>query len=160
MFMMPFPAVAEMHPERYRTKSKKRRCIVGMVAIAIILLVSSYSFAQEPIRINPTGLSWDKVIDNDLAGYKIHYGNETGNYKAHLKLPLSDIVDTENPTFDINYVVATDGHYYYAVTAYDEVGNESGYSNEVNFTIDKSSPETVKNLRTIGGITITVSIGE
>jgi fibronectin type 3 domain-containing protein len=141
-------------------RSEKSRYIVDIVAIAIVLILfTSFSFAQEAVRINPKGLSWDKVTDNDLAGYRIHYGNETGNYNAYLELPLSDIVDTENPIFDINYAVATDGHYYYAVTAYDEAGNESGYSNEVNFIIDKSSPEDIKNLRLIDGISIIINIG-
>ena len=160
MFMMPFSAVAEMHPERYRKQGKtKHKIFLGLIITLILVLASVFAFGQDAIKVNPSGLSWDKAVDNDLSGYKIYWGNSTRDYQSKINLPLSGFTDKENPTFDIDYSTAKDGHYYYAVTAYDEVHNESGYSNEVDFIIDKSSPENIKNLRTIGGLTIVINVG-
>ena len=68
-------------------------------------------------------LSWDAVSDPAVVGYKLHYGNAPGSYTKSLdtgkttSLTVSDL--TEGQT------------YYFASTAYDSAGNQSGYSNEV-----------------------------
>lgn len=78
-------------------------------------------------------LTWDSPTTNadgtpleDLAGYKIYYGISEGNYTAS--------IDAGNVT---TYTVSnlSSGTYYFAVTAYDISGNESGYSNEANKVI-------------------------
>ncbi len=69
-------------------------------------------------------LQWDPNTEPDLAGYKLHYGTSSGTYTTH--------IDVGNVT---TYDVAglQDGvTYYFAVTARDTEGNESGYSNEVS----------------------------
>jgi fibronectin type 3 domain-containing protein len=80
-------------------------------------------------------LAWDANTEPDLAGYKIHYGTASGNYSVHL--------DVLNVT---SYTVTglTDGQtYYFAATAYDEAGNESGYSNEATYTDQGLSNQVV-----------------
>jgi len=59
----------------------------------------------------------------NLAGYKIYYGLASGAY--------TNVIDVGNTT---NYQIKglDSGTYYFAVTAYDTDGNESGYSNEVS----------------------------
>ena len=47
-----------------------------------------------------------------------------------------------------------DGTYYFAATAYDTEGNESGYSNEVSATLDTTAPGSPQGLR----ITIVVKV--
>ena len=77
-------------------------------------------------------LSWDAPTTNtdgteltDLAGYKVYYGTSPGTYDS--------IIDAEDvTTYTITDLSAAT--YYFAVTAYDEIGNESGYSNEVSKT--------------------------
>ena len=78
-------------------------------------------------------LSWDAPTTNtdgtdltDLAGYKIHYGTSPGTYDS--------VIDVAKVT---TYTVSdlTPAAYYFVVTAYDEEGNESDYSNEVSKTI-------------------------
>src|SRR3989304_9447398 len=80
-----------------------------------------------------TTLSWDAPTTNtdgtdltDLAGYKIHYGTSPGIYDG--------VIDIAKVT---TYTVSdlTSATYYFVVTAYDEEGNESDYSNEVSKTI-------------------------
>lgn len=90
-------------------------------------------------------LSWDAPTTNedgtqltDLSGYKVYYGNLSGEY--------SNTEDVGNLT---TYKVTNlgDGEWYFVVTAYDTSGNESAYSNEVSETIDGTpSAPTLKIL--------------
>ncbi|KHE90274.1 MAG: fibronectin type III domain-containing protein [Candidatus Scalindua rubra] len=72
-------------------------------------------------------LSWTANTESDLAGYKVYYGNTSGNYDAN--------VDVGNQT---NYTLTglVNGQtYYVAVTAYDSSGNESAFSSEVIYSV-------------------------
>ena len=71
-------------------------------------------------------LSWNANTEPDLAGYKVYYGTVSGSYGS----PTS----VGNTT---NYTVTglANGSYFFAVTAIDTSGNESGFSNEVSKTI-------------------------
>lgn len=82
---------------------------------------------------NSITLAWDAPtthIDGsplaDLAGYKLYYGTESGDYTEDLDVGnfTSCSIDGLSP-----------GTWYFVVTAYDLYGNESGYSNEVAGTI-------------------------
>ncbi len=76
-------------------------------------------------------LSWDAPTTNtdgeltDVVGYKVYYGTSPGNYYA--VIDAGDVT-----TYTINNL--SPATYYFAVTAYDEMGNESSYSNEVSKT--------------------------
>jgi fibronectin type 3 domain-containing protein len=87
----------------------------------------------------PVTVVWDANNENDLAGYYIYVGETSRNYTG--------VVDVGNQT-EFTWVNLTDGNtYYFAVTAYDYAGNESAFSDEVNFTLnpggDNNSPELV-----------------
>jgi hypothetical protein len=75
-------------------------------------------------------LSWNANTESDLAGYKVHYGAATGNY------PTNQSVGNVT-SFTLNLAPGT---YFFAVTALDTSGNESGYSNEVTTTISLPPP--------------------
>lgn len=75
-------------------------------------------------------LSWQAPTENidgspltDLAGYRIYYGSDSRNY--------TDQVSVDGVTTTRRDVVLASGSYYFAMTAMDGDGNESGYSNEV-----------------------------
>ena len=62
---------------------------------------------------------------NDLAGYKLHYGTQPGQYTRVVTVgsfTTAEIGDLGT------------GTYYLTVTAYDIYGNESDFSNEINHT--------------------------
>ena len=67
-------------------------------------------------------LSWNRNIEPDVAGYRVHYGLASGVYEGQQ--------EAGNMTA---YVLKgmKPGTWYIAVTAYDYSGNESKYSNEV-----------------------------
>jgi len=76
-------------------------------------------------------LAWDASSGPDLAGYRLYYGQGSGNYTSAIDVSLQTtytVVDLQDGA-----------HYYFAVKAYDSSGNESGFSNEVSTTVGSST---------------------
>jgi hypothetical protein len=71
-------------------------------------------------------LAWDPNSEPDLAGYKLYQGTATGTYGTP--------VTVGNVTTYTVSGLADGQSFFFAVTAYDTVGNESGFSNEVAYT--------------------------
>ncbi|MBI3804680.1 MAG: hypothetical protein HY282_13060 [Nitrospirae bacterium] len=117
---------------------KKRGTIIGVV---LIILFGWNSLANAGNAL----LSWDPNKEASLAGYKVYYGTAVGSYGAP--------VDVGNQT---SYTVTGLGTqtYYFAVTAYDTSGNESGFSTEVNKTFTDTTPPV---LSAIGSGSLTSS---
>ncbi len=95
----------------------------GLVAIGLAMVF----IAVRPAAAAQVTLAWDPNTEADLAGYRIHYGTVAGN--------LSNHIDVKKVT---SYTVSglTAGQtYYFAASAYDTAGNESGYSNSVSSTL-------------------------
>lgn len=119
-------------------KSISRIGVLGFKIAGCILLsaIASNALADQ------VTLQWDANTESDLAGYRIHQGNEDGSYSVH--------IDVHNVT---TYTMTglTEGQtYYFAATAYDASGNESGYSNQVSYTV----PQQGRLLLTpFGGLT-------
>ena len=86
----------------------------------VILFLLALAF---PLFANTVTVSWTANTESDLSGYKIYYGTSSGSY--------DDALDVGNKTsFSINNLVVGTT-YFFAVTAYDFSGNESGFSKEV-----------------------------
>ncbi|MGA2264166.1 MAG: dockerin type I domain-containing protein [Acidobacteriota bacterium] len=83
-----------------------------------------------PLTAAEVALSWDPNVESDLAGYKVYYGKTPGVYGAPISLGTQTA-----------YTVTglAPGNYYFAVTAYNTAGLESGFSNEVSTTVAASS---------------------
>jgi len=113
-----------------------------------ILFTMIFSLNSPAAFSGTATLSWDAPTTNadgtlltDLAGYKVYYGNFSGNYSQNMN------VDNVT-TYTVNNL--TDGlTYYFAVTAYDTSGNESGYSNELSKTLP--SPQYTLTINKGGG---------
>ena len=105
------------------SKSIRRIWILGfeIVVCIIVGLIASNAMAAQ------VTLAWDPNTESDLAGYRVHYGTASGSYTSH--------TDVHNVT---SYTVTglTAGQtYYFAATAYDASGNESGYSNPLSYAV-------------------------
>lgn len=68
-------------------------------------------------------LAWDANTEADLAGYKVYRGYASGQYQL--------LADAGNATSYTATGLDPAQTYYFALTAYDVDGNESGYSSEV-----------------------------
>ena len=88
-------------------------------------------------------VTWNPNTEPDLAGYKIYYGTASGVY--------GDPIDVGNVTGHVMEITPQHGAtYYFALTAYDTSGNESGYSDEAScFVPDGRAPEKPTGLRAI-----------
>ena len=70
-------------------------------------------------------LGWDPNEEPDVAGYKLYYGKASGTYES--------VVDVGNQTtYTISGFIEGED-YYFAVTAYNVYGLESGFSDEVSY---------------------------
>ncbi|UCH00946.1 MAG: fibronectin type III domain-containing protein, partial [Deltaproteobacteria bacterium] len=132
-----------------------RRKSLSLVVLAIILFL----FTPQVYSAEVT-LAWDPNSEPDLAGYKIYYDTDSGDpYEgteasgpgggpSPITLTINNpgdpynLDDSQNPEYTL---IGLDGNkvYFFAVTAYDTEGFESGYSNEVNTssTSDTTAPQ-------------------
>ena len=104
------------------SKSIRRTCILGfeIVVCIIIGLIASNAMAAQAT------LAWDPNTESNLAGYRVHYGTVSRSYAFSLDVRKVTICSVAG---------LTEGQtYYFAVSAYDTSGNESGFSNEVLYT--------------------------
>jgi hypothetical protein len=87
---------------------------------------ASHSFQVADVQLTQAVLEWDPNSETDLAGYKIYYGTETGQYLS--------VVDVGNQTTYTLAGLQIGKTYYVSATAYNSAGAESGYSNEIVFS--------------------------
>ena len=87
----------------------------------LALLISVWARAEQ------VTLAWEANSESDLAGYKIHYGTASNSYTVH--------IDVNNVTTYTVTGLTAGQTYYFAATAYDASGNESGYSNSVSYAV-------------------------
>ena len=105
------------------SKSISRIWILGfeIVVCIIIGVIASNAMAAQAT------LAWDPNTESDLAGYRVHYGTASGSYTVH--------TDVHNVTTYTVTGLTAGQTYYFAATAYDASGNESGYSNPVSYAV-------------------------
>ncbi len=80
---------------------------------------------------NSAGLAWDSVAAPNLSGYRVYFGTAPGTYLQSLGQGIS----VGNVTTYTMTGLASGTQYYFAVTAFDTLGQESPYSNEVSKNI-------------------------
>lgn len=118
---------------------------------AILLIVLgianlSYSAATTPLqKTAPSNLvvklGWDANQEQDLAGYRLHYGFESRIYSLHI-----DVGNTNQASLNLPFPKTT---YYIALTAYNHGGLESTYSNEVVYEASEA-PISIETISRFG----------
>jgi hypothetical protein len=100
--------------------------------LAVVLSFSAARFAQA----STVTFRWDPNTEPDLAGYRLYYGNSPRNQTAYTQtVPINNRNAT---TWELSLPA---GVYYFALTAFDLSGNESGFSTEVRAEVpDSTSP--------------------
>lgn len=111
-----------------------------MKKLFTILAILAIAGIAQAATIN---VSWNPNTEPDLAGYRLYVGEASGQYSAP--------VDVGNVTGHVMEITPQHGAtYYFALTAYDTSGNESGYSAEATcFIPDGVKPEKPTGLRAI-----------
>lgn len=111
-------------------------------ACILVLSTSTFVFGAS------ANLSWNANTEPDLAGYKVYIGTASGSYGS--PTPVGIVT---------SYTASglSDGTYFFAVTAVDTSGNESGFSNEVSKTLltpADTTPPSILNI-TAGNLSTT-----
>ncbi len=94
-------------------------------------------FFYTTLNAGSVTVSWDANTENDLAGYRIYYGESSGNYNNY-------VYAGNKTSFQISGLEVGIRHFF-AVTSIDFIGNESAYSNEVSAVISKKDDEEPPN---------------
>ena len=105
------------------------------IALSLAYILPALSgFAQDPPGVQ-VSIGWnapefdeDGNPLNDLAGYRVYYGNQSRQYTVSRNVG--------NQTRATISPLDPHAAYYFAVTAYDSSGNESSYSQELAWAFD------------------------
>jgi len=100
-------------------KSGGRSCLFGILFAAAL---SASAQSQSSVT-----LAWDLGADNSISGYEIHYGAASHNYTDAVSVGLVSRVTISGLNVGTTY--------YFAATAYNLLGLESDYSEEVSYTV-------------------------
>ena len=119
----------------------------SILTIIFLLVIAAATGSAQTDSIT---LTWNPNTESNLAGYNLYYKKDTSGPpydgtgldqdNSPITIYLSDrtnennrLSDNNNPEFDLTGMV--DGvTYYMALTAFNNEGLESGYSNEVSYT--------------------------
>jgi hypothetical protein len=118
------------------SRSTSGSAVVGPLSVRTTFSIScsgagGSALAMVAISVNGTmSLSWIAPSENvdgspltDLSGYRVYYGEVSRNYP--------DMTEVSDPNTTNTSIALPSGDYYVVMTALDEEGNESAYSNEV-----------------------------
>ena len=81
---------------------------------------------------NAATLQWDRNPEANVIGYRVYVGRVSRGYDS--VLDIGNLTSAEVPT--------PSGTTFYAVTAYDSAGLESGFSAEVTYTSNVNPPNS------------------
>jgi len=100
--------------------------------ISLILPALLFLLALFPARLaaGTLGIAWDPNTEDDLRGYKVYYGTQSGEYDF--------VINAGNVTQYTVWGLEPGTLYYLALTAYDISGNESDFSAEVSGVADEA----------------------
>ncbi len=96
-----------------------KKCVRAFVA-ALALLATCHHVGAANVS-----LVWTASTSTNVTGYNVYYGTNSGDYTSKINLGNVANVTISNLTAGIAY--------YFAATAVDSNGDESGYSNEARF---------------------------
>ncbi len=123
--------------------------LFASLAMTVLLLAGLSCIAHA----KTVTLSWDASPSSDVAGYKLYAGSDA----EVSTLVLGSPIDVGNVlTYTLTDVDGAENQYF-AVTAYDADGNESGFSNIVmSGAVDEVAPDVPAGLQQI---TVKVVVG-
>jgi len=113
--------VKKQQKNRYLKRTSALRSLFVLLAVLLIPLFA------EPSGAATVTVAWDPNPEPTVAGYRLYYGTSSRYY--------TNSVDVANATRCTISSLLEGVTYYMAVTAYDTSGNQSGYSDEIVYTV-------------------------
>jgi hypothetical protein len=107
-------------------KALQRLVLSGCLCVLVLLFLAAPALSAD------VTLAWDPNSEADLEGYGVFFkpGVPGPPYDFFGYVTLQELKDPDNPAFTLTGL-EKGSRYYFAVTAYDTAGNESGYSASV-----------------------------
>jgi hypothetical protein len=133
-------------PLNYSTTQPVLHQPTAQLVFALLVILASLVLFAQYAHCGSVTLAWDPNSPSEnIAGYKLYYGTESGYYTG--------VIDIANGTLRKVSKLAKGYHYYFAVTAYNQEGQESDFSEEltVNTCTYKLSPSR-KKFKPEGGV--------
>jgi fibronectin type 3 domain-containing protein len=112
----------------------------------LFLILAILAFLPVSSMAGSATLNWQPNPENDLDGYRVYYGTSSRSYGPPLNVNTATTCTLDK--------LSDGATYYFAVTAYDTSGNESGFSDEVQKSLnapDTSAPTVAFSSPTSGG---------
>jgi len=94
-------------------------------------------------------LAWEQNPEANVTGYRIHYGVESRTY--------ANMVDAGNATSVTIANLVEGATYYFAATAYNPLGLESDYSDEISYTVPTAFARLQIRAAPAGQVALTVT---
>jgi hypothetical protein len=101
----------------------------GPVLLFLLLFLSVPVLLSTSINAHAAQVTliWDASTSSNVAGYKLYYGTVSGSYPYY--------VNVGNTTSYVLSGLSTGATYYFQATASTKAGSQSGYSNELSYTV-------------------------
>ena len=107
-------------------------------SLLVLLACLFLAFAVTPAQAQQVQLTWDAPLQTNgtpvpnLAGYKLYYGSQSGQYPTMIPVGMKTTYTVTN--------LSAGRTYYFAAKAYNSTGTESAFSNEVSVTLPTNTP--------------------
>ncbi|MGC9325564.1 MAG: fibronectin type III domain-containing protein [Desulfomonilia bacterium] len=106
---------------------KNTKRFIALMVVGILLVPATFASAAI-VRV-----SWNSNSEADLDGYRVYYGTSSRIYPHVVDVGLMNSTEINGLDTGVGY--------YFAVTAYDTSGNESGFSAEASILIPVPEPD-------------------
>jgi hypothetical protein len=103
------------------------RCWLQKFGVGLVIVLASFFACTVAKAVSSVSLEWSPNTDPAVAGYNVYYGGESRNY--------TNVVDAGSLAAGTIDGLEEGKIYYFAVTAYDDFGDESDYSVETEYIV-------------------------
>ncbi len=118
----------------------------GFLALFLLLFAAPF-LPLLSTSAHAVTLAWTASTSTGVTGYNLYYGTTSGSYGTK--------VNVGNTTSYALSSLQTGATYYFAVTDYNSSGTESGYSNQISYTVSSGCTYTIsptsQSFATVGG---------
>ncbi len=113
--------------DRKQHKNKKLTRISARLSLFVVLVALLLFPLAETAHPATVTLAWDPNPEPTVAGYRLYLGTSPGYYTSSVDVAAATRATVSSLIEGVTY--------YMAVTAYDTSGNQSGYSDEIVYTV-------------------------
>jgi hypothetical protein len=123
--------------------------ILGGLLFFALFFNSVPAFGAAPSAGPMVTLEWNPSLDPNVVGYNIYCGGASGVY--------TNVINAGNATNAPVYGLAAGLTYYFAATAYDNLGQQSAYSSEISVAMPAAMPAVQLRSAPAGQLILTLS---